>query len=193
MRPGSVHEARLAVVSVAGQLSLVAASGQVGVLPACNGIPVTSVQTNRPPAQTHVASASNAPQEYVGEQLSSPVHGEPSASATVLGQPASAGGPTPLLEDAVLHPASPRVASKPTTTSDTAQFRPGGARESNGGNSIPAGGCGGSQWVNSVLAGGCGGSGCAPPTPAVAEPPGRNGAGAKRRRREAHAEPGELS
>src|SRR5258708_6637275 len=40
---------------------------------------------------------------------------------------------------------------------------------------------------------GCGGSGCAPPMPAVGEVPGRNGAGAKRRRSEAHAEPGELT
>src|SRR5258708_39677524 len=44
-----------------------------------------------------------------------------------------------------------------------------------------------------VPAGGCGGSGLAPPMPAVAERLGRNGAGAKRRRSEAHAEPGEVT
>src|SRR5258708_32492215 len=44
-----------------------------------------------------------------------------------------------------------------------------------------------------VPAGGFGGSGCAPHMPAVAEVPGRNGAGAKRRRSEAHVEPSKLT
>src|SRR5260370_39161001 len=42
---------------------------------------------------------------------------------------------------------------------------------------------------STVPAGGCGGSGLAPPMPAMAKVLGRNGAGAKRRRSEAHAEP----
>ncbi len=129
MRPGSVHSARLALVSVAGQVSLAAASGQLGVLPACNGMPVTSVQTNRPPAQTHVATASTAPQEYVGEQLgSSTVQLAPMASATVLGQAASAGGPTALPKEAVLQPARPPIASiRPTAkVHEEPRFRLGG-------------------------------------------------------------------
>ncbi len=49
------------------------------------------------------------------------------------------------------------------------------------------------EWVKLIPAGGFGGSGLAPPMPAVAKVPGRNGAGAKRRRSEAHAEPGEST
>jgi hypothetical protein len=73
-----------------------------------------------------------APQEYVGAQLRpSTVHREPSASATVVGHAASSRGPTPLLEEVVLQPASPLVARMPDTTRAATQFRLGGVGGAN--------------------------------------------------------------